>query len=62
MAQAIFGLSEVPAHILCIWLLEAVGRKASLMGTLLTGGFLCILMLAFPHGRAPQMYSCMFVD
>uniref|UniRef100_A0A3Q0RC28 Solute carrier family 22 member 13a n=1 Tax=Amphilophus citrinellus TaxID=61819 RepID=A0A3Q0RC28_AMPCI len=49
MTQAIFGLSEVPTHILCIWLLEAVGRKASLMGTLLTGGLSCILMLAVPH-------------
>ncbi|XP_061746530.1 solute carrier family 22 member 13-like [Nerophis ophidion] len=52
MTQMFFGLTEMPAQVLCMWLLEAVGRRISFISTLLTGGLLCILMLVFNQGNA----------
>uniref|UniRef100_A0A673FMN8 Solute carrier family 22 member 13-like n=1 Tax=Sinocyclocheilus rhinocerous TaxID=307959 RepID=A0A673FMN8_9TELE len=50
--QLIFGLSEIPVHFLCMWSLETVGRKVSLMAALIVGGSLCLLTLAVPQSNS----------
>nr|XP_023678635.1 solute carrier family 22 member 13-like [Paramormyrops kingsleyae] len=48
LTQLIFGLTEIPGHILCIWLVEIMGRKHSFTVTILIGATLCLLIVAVP--------------
>ncbi|XP_026169891.1 solute carrier family 22 member 13-like isoform X2 [Mastacembelus armatus] len=48
MTQLLFGAIEIPALILCMWLLEVFGRKILYIATLLSAGLSCILIIAVP--------------
>ncbi|XP_035252436.1 solute carrier family 22 member 13 [Anguilla anguilla] len=52
LTQLIFGLTEIPAQILCAWLMEVLGRKITVAIALLLGGFLSLLLLAVPQENA----------
>ncbi|XP_017276297.1 solute carrier family 22 member 13 [Kryptolebias marmoratus] len=46
VTQFLFGVFEIPANLLSMWLLEIWGRKILFISTILTGGIASILILA----------------
>ncbi|XP_070583907.1 solute carrier family 22 member 13 [Erythrolamprus reginae] len=50
LTQVIFGMVEIPARILAVFLMQRFGRKTCQSLFLLLGGIFCLLILAVPKG------------
>ncbi|XP_011737055.2 solute carrier family 22 member 13 [Macaca nemestrina] len=48
LTQLIFGAVEVPARFSSIFMMQRFGRKWSQLGTLVLGGFMCIIIIFIP--------------
>lgn len=53
LTQLIFGAVEVPARCSSIFMMQRFGRKWSQLGTLVLGGFMCIIIIFIPAGTTP---------
>ncbi|XP_045859518.1 solute carrier family 22 member 14 [Meles meles] len=53
--QVIPGIVEVPARLCCIFLLEQIGRKWSLIVTVFQGSLMCLLVLILPSDLKSMM-------
>lgn len=50
LTQLIFGLVEMPARFFSIFIMEKLGRKWSLLGSLTLAGTMCIIIIFIPAG------------
>ncbi|KAL1764144.1 solute carrier family 22 member 13, partial [Sigmodon hispidus] len=50
LTQLIFGAVELPARFLSIFMMEKLGRKWSLLGSLTLAGVMCIIIIFIPAG------------
>ncbi|XP_059200691.1 solute carrier family 22 member 13-like [Centropristis striata] len=57
LTQLLFGVFEITAILLAMWLLEVFGRRKLFISTLLTGGLASMLILAVPKGQAIAVTS-----
>ncbi|XP_068940675.1 solute carrier family 22 member 13-like [Petaurus breviceps papuanus] len=48
LTQLIFGTVEVPARLSIVFMMHQFGRRKSLMGTLITGGLMCLVIIFIP--------------
>ncbi|KAM9098305.1 solute carrier family 22 member 13 [Sarcophilus harrisii] len=48
LTQLIFGVVEVPARMSSTFMMQQFGRRISLMGTLITGGLMCLIIIFIP--------------
>ncbi|XP_051809467.1 solute carrier family 22 member 13-like isoform X4 [Acanthochromis polyacanthus] len=60
VTQLLFGVFEVPALLLSMWLLEILGRKILFTAVLLIGGLCSMLILAVPESY-PTASTCLAV-
>lgn len=52
LTQVIPGMMEVPARLCCIFLIEQLKRRRTLIVTLFQGAIMCFLSLTLPSGTA----------
>uniref|UniRef100_A0A8C7AF16 Solute carrier family 22 member 14 n=1 Tax=Neovison vison TaxID=452646 RepID=A0A8C7AF16_NEOVI len=60
--RVIPSIVEVPARLCCIFLLEQIGRKWSLIVTTFQGSLMCLLVLILPSGPRLKWPRCLATD
>lgn len=60
LTQILFGTIKMPAIILCIVLLEVLGRKLLFIASFVFGGIVSMIILATPKGKSLDTFSGIF--